>query len=189
MGDRSVFGFARAVRHDATEAVLFGEFDGFDSLGEGADLVGLDKDGVAGFFVDAALEELGVSHEEVVADKLDAVAEALGKILPAMPIVFAKAVFDGDDGIVVDDPLIPVGKVIARLPVAVGFELIMIVFGKLGSGNIHSDSDIVAETVVGGFDSELNKFERFVVAIFDFWRVAALVADGGGVAAVFENLF
>ena len=38
-----------------------------------------------------------VGDEQIVADELDLVAELVGQLLPAVPIVFGAAVFDGDD--------------------------------------------------------------------------------------------
>lgn len=60
MGDGGVFGFARTVRNDSGKATPFGEFDGFNTFRDGADLVNFNQDGIAGFFVDSSLEEFGV---------------------------------------------------------------------------------------------------------------------------------
>ena len=68
VSDGDIFGFTGTVRHDSVEASALSKHDSVDGLGEGADLVGFDEDGVATLFVDAALEEFGVGHEEVVAD-------------------------------------------------------------------------------------------------------------------------
>jgi ApbE superfamily uncharacterized protein (UPF0280 family) len=64
-----------------------------------ADLVELDEDGVADAARDAVGEALGVGHEEVVADELDALAEALGEELPGVPVVLRGAVLDGEQGV------------------------------------------------------------------------------------------
>ena len=63
-------------RDDRGVAVAAGELDGVEGLGDGADLVDLDEDGVGDAFVDAALQALGVGDEEVVADELDACRRA-----------------------------------------------------------------------------------------------------------------
>ena len=80
-------------------AVAAAELDGFEGLGDGADLVDLDQDGVGDLLLDALLQALGVGDEEVVADELDCVADVFGEELPAVPVVFGEAVFDGDDGV------------------------------------------------------------------------------------------
>ena len=43
-----------------------GELVGFDGLGDRADLVDLEKEAVAGFFVDCHLDPLGVGHRQVL---------------------------------------------------------------------------------------------------------------------------
>jgi hypothetical protein len=67
-------------------------------LGQRADLVDLDEQGVGGLGVDAALEPLRVGDEEVVADDLDAAAQLLGQRLPAVPVVLGERVLDRDSG-------------------------------------------------------------------------------------------
>ena len=106
-------------------------------------------------------------------------------ILPATPVVFAEAIFDRYNWVVIDNPLIPVSEIIARFPVAIGLEFVMVVFGEFGCGDIHSDSDVGAELVAGFFDGELNKFEWLVVAVFYEWSIATFVANGCCVAAFF----
>ena len=49
-----------------------GQFDGVDGLGDCADLIELDEDGVGDALVDAAGKDFRVGHEDVVADELDA---------------------------------------------------------------------------------------------------------------------
>ena len=120
VSNRGVFSFARAVRHDAVVAIFLCQENGVDSFAERADLVWLDEDGVSGLHVDAFLEKLRIGNEEVVADELDTVAEALGKHLPAVPVVFAEAVLDGDYWVVVGNPLVPVGEIFGRFVLAVG---------------------------------------------------------------------
>ena len=80
--------------------------DGFDGFGDGADLIQLDQDGIAHAFGDAALQPRRVGDEQIVADELDLLAERLRQVLPAVPVVFGQAVFDGDDGILAH-PAIP----------------------------------------------------------------------------------
>ena len=46
---------------------------------------------------DAAREDLGVRHEDVVADEQDLLAELLRQRLPALPVALGQAVLDRDD--------------------------------------------------------------------------------------------
>ena len=77
VGDGRVLGLAAAMADDGGEAVAAGQIDGLDGLGERADLVELDEDAVGDSLVDAPLQPLGVGHEQVVADQLDLVAQAV----------------------------------------------------------------------------------------------------------------
>ena len=76
VGDGRVLGLAGAVRDDGAVARARREPDRVERLGERADLVQLDEDRVRDALVDAALQQLGVRHEHVVTDELDAAARA-----------------------------------------------------------------------------------------------------------------
>ena len=76
VGDGGVLGFAGAVADDGGVAVVLGQFDGVEGLGERADLVHLHEDRVGHAGVDALAEELDVGDEEVVADELGLRAES-----------------------------------------------------------------------------------------------------------------
>jgi len=77
---------------------LVGHVDGGQRLRQGADLVGLDEDGIGNVLVDAFPQDLRVGHEQVIADELDFLAEGLREDAPALPIALAHPVFNGDDG-------------------------------------------------------------------------------------------
>ncbi len=106
---QGVFGLAAAVADDAGVAEAAGQLDGFEGLADRADLVDLDEDGVGDLLLDSLLEALGIGDEEIVAYELDLVAEDLGEVCPAVPVVFGQAVFDADDGVLVD-PGLPEGR-------------------------------------------------------------------------------
>ena len=98
-----------AVAHHAAVPVALGHLDGIQRLGERADLVDLDEQGVGRARLDAAGEPLGVGDEEVVADELHVVAHPVGHRLPAVPVALVERVLDGDQrvggdevGVVVD---------------------------------------------------------------------------------------
>src|SRR5580658_7413995 len=84
---------------DGPIAVLRGDADAIERLGERADLVELDENRVRRAGLDAAAQALDVGHEEVVADDLNARADPLGEKLPALPVVLGKAILDRHDGI------------------------------------------------------------------------------------------
>ena len=75
----------------AIDDVVGQVLDGVEGLGQGADLVYLDENCVCSAQSDTLLDTLGVGDEQVVADDLNLVAEALGHQLPAFPVVLAHA--------------------------------------------------------------------------------------------------
>ena len=187
--DEGVFGFAGAVGDDAGEAETAAEFNGFEGFRDGADLVDLDEDGVAAFFFNTAAETLSVSNEEVVADELDVAADLLGQVLPAVPVVFGEAVFEGDDG-VLPGPVDPEVGHLAGVEFAV-VRLLEDVFAgflvvELGAGRIECKDDILAcreAQLFDGFEDQLNGFRVGLEA----GGKAAFIAHGGGVALFLEN--
>ena len=108
VGDGRVFGLAAAMADDRRPAGLLRHRDGVQRLGQGADLVELDQDGVRGALADALGQALRVGDEEVVADELDVAAELGVELPPAGPVVLRQAVLDADDG-VLGAPALPVG--------------------------------------------------------------------------------
>src|SRR3546814_21035576 len=82
-----------------------------DLFGERADLVDLDQDRVAHAALDAFLEDPRVGDEQVAADQLHLLAQARGQLRPAIPVVLAHAILDGDDRV----PVTPAGKEIDEL--------------------------------------------------------------------------
>src|SRR5690606_945931 len=90
VGDRRVLGLTGTVGDHRGEAVALRERDGVEGLGEGTDLVELDQQGVRRALLDAAGEALGVGDEQVVADDLDALADAGDELAPAVPLVLAQ---------------------------------------------------------------------------------------------------
>ena len=92
VGNRRVLGLAGAVRDNGGVTCLLGKLNRGQRLGQRANLVDLDQNGVSGLAVDAALQELGVGDKQVVADKLHFVSDTLGQLVPGCPVVFGQAV-------------------------------------------------------------------------------------------------
>ena len=68
--DRRVLGFAGAVRDDRAVVGVAGHLHRVERLRDRADLIELDQQCVADPICDAALQNLGIGHEHVVADEL-----------------------------------------------------------------------------------------------------------------------
>ena len=124
VGDRGVLGLAGAVRDHRRVAGAARQAHGVQRLRQRADLVHLDQDGVGHAGRDALLQRGRVGHEQVVADQLHALAQALGEQLPAVPVVLGLAVLDGDDRVAVGQ----IGQILDELgrrqAALLGFELV-----------------------------------------------------------------
>src|SRR5207253_4854568 len=87
VSDRGVFGFARTMRDDRSEARRAGHFDRVERLGDAANLIDFDQDGIRRPLSDTPAQAFGIGHEQVVADELHAVTETRGELTPTLPIV------------------------------------------------------------------------------------------------------
>ena len=93
------------MRGNGGVAVTVSHLDGVEGLGQGADLVNLDEDGVTSAHLDTLLKVLGVGNEKVVTYKLALATDSGGKLNPAFPVFLAEAVLDGVDRILGDELL------------------------------------------------------------------------------------
>ncbi len=153
-------------------------FDSVERLGQRTDLVDLDEDGVGNAHLDAVTQARGVGNEEVVTDELYLGADLVGQILPAFPIVFGHAVFDGDDRVLAREfrEVISHGFRLERA--AFAFHLVFAVLEELGRGAVESKSDVVARLVTGLFNRLHDEVQRFRRAL-QAWGETAFVADIG----------
>src|SRR6266478_283665 len=94
VGDDRVFAFARSMRDHRRVAVPQRQIDGVESLTYRSDLINFDQDRVGHTFIDALLQTIDVSDEQIVDDQLNLVANFFGEQCPTFPVVFGKAIFD-----------------------------------------------------------------------------------------------
>ena len=106
--DEVIFGFARSVGHHDSPASLLRHVAGFNTLGDGSDLVDLEKKRVTHFLVNSGLNSGGVGDEEVVADNLDLVAELLGHFNVSLEVVLVEGVFNRNHGVLVNQLFVEV---------------------------------------------------------------------------------
>src|SRR5262249_25881545 len=136
----------------------------------------------------AALQALRVGDKEIVADKLNLAAELVGKSAPAFPVVFGKAVFDGNDGILADPGVPEVDHLVARnLALVALLEDVLVLFlvVELAGGWIERDGDLLAGLVAGCFDGFENQLDGFGVRL-ERGRESAFIADGRVVAVLLK---
>ena len=103
VGDGGVRGLAGTVGNHGGEAVLGGQLDGVEGLGDGTDLVQLDQQGVGGAELDALSQTCRVGDQQVVADELQTIAELGGDGSPVFPAFFLERILNGDDRVLVDE--------------------------------------------------------------------------------------
>ena len=113
----------------------------------------------------------------------------LGQLFPAVPVAFAQAVFDGDDGVFFHQFIEPGDHLVGGLVALAGFlQFIHAGFRivEFAGGHVHSDADFFARLVacrLNGFHDALER--RFVV--FQVGGKAALVTHSGNLAFFLQN--
>ena len=140
------------MAHDAREPGAVGHADRLERLGERADLVHLHQDRVGHPFRDAAGQDLGVGDEDVVAHQLDLPSQPVGEELPALPVVLAAAVLDGDDGVLGHQALVPVHEPLGVVGLPLPLEDVLARPGveDLGEGAVERQADLLARLEAGG---------------------------------------
>ncbi len=162
--------------------------DGVERLGDRADLIQFDQQGIADFFVDAFPQNLRIRHEHIVADQLHAVAKMLRQQLPAVPVAFGDAVFDRRDRVLPDPVLVQLDHFLGRaLAFARFLERVAAISGpELARRDIERDEDVVAGLAPRFADGLQHDFDGLAVGL-QVRREAAFVADAGGLAALLED--
>ena len=148
---------------------------GVERLRQRADLVEFDEQRVADPVRDAARENFGVRHEDIVADEQDLLPKLLRQRLPALPVALGQAVLDRGDRVRRDElrpvPDHPVGR--ERLLLALQDVLAALV--ELRRGGIEREHDVPARLVPRGLDGRQEQLDRFLRR-GDVGRKAPLVA-------------
>ncbi len=175
------------MRHDGAVAGVVRSLHSLQRLGQGADLVDLDQDGVGHAALDAVGQARGVGDEQIVAHELHLAAERLGQRLPAVPVVLGHAVLDGQDGETLHQALVELYEAgrIERLPLA--FHDVFAALVEFGRGGIEAQRDLFARLVARALDGLHDEVERGLGA-GQVGREAAFVADVGVVAGVVKLL-
>ncbi|CAB4733571.1 unannotated protein [freshwater metagenome] len=160
------------------------QLDRVQGLGERADLVDLDQEGVGLAAGDAAREPLDVGDEQVVADELRLGAEAVGDGLPPLPVVLVERVLDRDDGVGRHELGVVVGHLLGGLLGAL--EGVEPALAELRGRDVEREHDVGAQALPGLLDRLGDQVERCPVG-GQVGREAALVADAGGEAAALQH--
>jgi hypothetical protein len=134
------------------------QLDRIERFGEGADLVELDQDRVRDVLVDPALQPLDIGDEDVIANKLEPLAEPIGQESPALPLVLGEAVLERHERIAV-------GEILVHLDHRLGVELQPLAWQAVdavreepGGRRVESEDDVAR--MAGTVDRLEDRFER-----------------------------
>ena len=159
-------------------------------LGDRADLVQLDEDGVRCAELNALLQTLRVRDEEIIADELNLVAECLRHRLPAVPVLLVETVLDRVDRELVDERLPMLDEIIRRELLA-GLRLMieplaLLLVLPLGGSRIHRENEILSGLVAGILNRLQDVLDRVLIGV-EIRSEAALVADRRRLAFLLEE--
>lgn len=185
VGDERVLSLAGAMRHHRAPSVLLRQQMSVDGLGDGADLVDLQQQAVAGVLLDGGLDALWVGDGQVVADNLNASAGV--ELRPCRPVVLVERILNAHDGEVLDELHVQIAELVRRdvarlVLVLVLLEQIvrLVLVHELRGGDVHADLDLAGVAgLLDGLDDQLQTG----AVVQDVGSEAALISDRGRVLA------
>src|SRR5207248_4071575 len=77
--------------------VFLGELDAVECLGQRADLVHFDENGVGDPAIDGFAQKLDVGNQKIVADELHSCAHGVRQLFPSVPVILRTTILDRDD--------------------------------------------------------------------------------------------
>ena len=162
---------------------------GGDGLAQRTDLVDLDQQSVGHALLDTLFQDGGIGHEQVVADQLHAVADGVGQQLPPLPVALIQAILNGDDRILAAErgkQIDHAGRI--QFAVALAGQHVEAVAVELGGGDVGDQHDILARLQSGLVDRREDGRDPLLIGA-QVRGEAALIADGGDMAACLEHRF
>ena len=165
--------------------------DSVECLGEGTDLVYLDEDRVTTALSDTTTEVFDIRYEEVITYELDLLAELVGELLPAFPVVLCHTIFNrvdrillyelGEEGdLLIDCTLDPVCTFELRVVVHTVLE-------ELRGSAVHSDRDVLTRYIACLFYSLQDRLDS-VLCTVESGSEATFVTYSCAEATVVEHL-
>jgi len=176
------------VRNHGGISGLLGHFNGVQSLGDRADLVELDQNGVGHARVNALGQNGRVGDKDVVAHELHGISQLERQIPPTVPILFAQAVLNGQDRILGRKFTQPVDHFGRGEGLVFAGQHIAAIAEKLGGGRVYAQSHFVAGLITG-FLNGLDQVAESLFVILQVGGETAFVAHAGGMAVRMQNGF
>lgn len=182
-----ILSLTRSVRDHDTPAVSVRVLGSLNRLGQGTDLVDLEEESVARLELDGLLDAERVGDSQIVTDNLDVLG--LGEVAPGLPVVLSEGVLDGDNGVLLAELGVKVGKLLVAEPLAgvalgvleVKIVLLLLSLVELAGSNVHGDLDLASVAdLLNGIGDEL----KGLLGSLDIGSDTTLVTDVAGRLAV-----
>ena len=125
---------------------------GFQGFGQRPDLVHLDQDAVGNALFDALTQADDVGDEDVVADKLQPLAELAGQRPPSSPIVFSEPILDRDHRVTAGPRFPAIDELAGVERLAFALELVGPIAIELGGRRVERDRHLGAGLVTAALD-------------------------------------
>lgn len=161
---------------------------GVQRLGQGADLVDLDQDGIGQALAYARGQTARIGHEQVIAHQLNAITQTVRQQLPAIEVVLGATVLDRDDGEALDQIGQVADHAVGVEGLALARQVVLAVLEELGRSDVEAQVEVLTRQIA----SRLTRLGDEGQGFFSRGQVggeAALVADVGVVAASFSAFF
>ena len=138
---------------DNAPARILRHLHGVQRLGYRANLVELDKHGIAGVHRDALADEFGIRRVQVIADELRPAAYGISHNAPIIPVVFRDAVFDADNRVIVHPVLVDANQLVGGVVVSAQF----------GRRHVQRNEALLARAIIGALNGLYHKGDRILV--------------------------
>src|SRR5437660_7386239 len=173
--------------HNGGVVRLLGHADRGQRLGERADLIRLDENGVRDVLLDAFAQKLRVGDEQIVADQLQPGAERARELRPTVPVALAHAILDRDDRVFAGEVCQVARELGAREAAVLELELVGAVAEELRARDVEPEIQVLAGAVAGRVDRLQDDPEGRLVGL-KARREAALIAHGCRQTALVQQL-
>ena len=135
-----------------------------DRLGDGTDLVDLEEETVARLLLDGSLDAERVGDRQVISDDLDAALR--GEVGPRLPVVLVERIFDGDNGVFLDEANVDIGQLLTGDPLTrirvrvLEVQVVLAILVEFGRCNI--ECNLYFTLITGFLNSFGEKFKRLL---------------------------
>ena len=183
--DGGVFCFARAVRCDRSPTCTLTKLNGFDGFAQRTDLIHFNEQCICGVFCNRLADALWVGYQKIITNDLAFITDGFHHQFPGVPVILSEAVFDGNNGVILD-PLSPeLNHLFASQFLTFLAEVILLglLIVKFGSSRVKRDGNLLsaASLEASFFDRSEDQFKGFVVC-FESRSVAAFITNESAVA-------